>query len=149
MYCTKTDDMKVRQRMLRIAAVIVFLHAAFHSIGAFTWKQAPDTAVAKLIDGMFTQTFSFGGKTVSLGLFYEGYGISMIFMLLLIAVLLWLFSSDMNHPSAKKSIITISLTLLALSITEWIYFFPAPAAFSLAAGLLAMIAVIRDKEILQ
>jgi hypothetical protein len=138
--------MKAQKWMLRIASIIIFLHAAFHSIGALTWKQAPDAGVAKVVDGMLQQTFSFGGRTVSLGSFYEGYGISMIFMLLLISILLWLVSSAAAQVLVKRIVLVIAVSLLALSVTEWIYFFPAPAIFSFIAAMTSLFAAMRKNK---
>ena len=82
--------------LLRIAAVLMFLHTIGHSFGALNWKNAPDTAVGNLINSMQTTHFEFMGRSATLAGFYEGYGLTMIFVLLLISVVLWLLS---NAPS--------------------------------------------------
>jgi hypothetical protein len=127
--------------LLRIAAVLLFLHAIGHSFGAFNWKKAPNEAVGKVILGMQTVSFEFMGRTTFLASFYEGYGMIMIFVLLFVAVLLWQLSS----VSQKALIAPVAVFLLLLAITEYIYFFPFAAAFSFLAGVCSGLTLFRNQ----
>jgi hypothetical protein len=124
--------------LLRIAAILMFLHTIGHTIGALTWKQAPNAAVGRVVGAMQNNYFPFMGRQVSFGLFYDGYGISMILVLLLVSLFLWLLATDVQ----SKFVAPLALFLLLLGVVEYIYFFPFAAAFSLLAGLCAGAALV-------
>jgi hypothetical protein len=75
---------------LRIAAILMLLHTAGHTVGALTWKNAPNAHVAAVVTGMEKEHFGFMGRSLTLASFFTGYGYSMIGVLLLVSVLLWL-----------------------------------------------------------
>ena len=127
--------------LLRIASVSMLLHTLGHTIGALTWKDAPNAAVKQVVDGMLGNHFDFFGKSVSIGDFYTGYGYSMIGVLLLVSTLLWLLSAEQN----RRFILALGLFLLFLAVIEFIYFFPLPAVLSLLAGVATLIAYGRSK----
>ena len=60
--------------LLRIASVIMLLHMLGHTMGALTWKDAPNAAVKQVIDGMLGNRFDLMGRSVSIGDFFAGYG---------------------------------------------------------------------------
>ncbi|MDB4923306.1 hypothetical protein [Mucilaginibacter sp.] len=78
---------------LRIAAVLILLHTLGHTMGALTWKNAPNVRVAAVVTGMENEHFDFMGRSLTLASFFNGYGFIMIGVLLLISILLWLLSS--------------------------------------------------------
>jgi len=121
--------------LLRIAAILMFLHTIGHTIGALSWKEAPNAAVAQVVNGMLTNHFNFMGRSVSIGSFYDGYGFTMILVMLLISIMLWVLSSQTNNNLAVKFIQLLGVFLLAMGVLEYIYFFPFAAAFSLLAGV--------------
>jgi hypothetical protein len=122
--------------LLRIAAIIMLLHTAGHTAGAITWKDAPNAAVKQTIDGMISNQFEFMGKQTSLASFYAGYGYIMIGVLLLISSILWLLSTEANRGIT----LAMGLFLLFMGVAEYVYFFPFAAAFSLLAGVAALMA---------
>ena len=128
---------------LRIAAVLMLLHTLGHTMGALTWKNAPNPAAKQVIDGMLSNRFDFMGRSVSIGDFYTGYGYCMVGVLLLVSVLLWLLSTEPN----KRLIVVLGLFLLFLAIIEFIYFFPFAAAFSLLAGISTLFAYQKLKAL--
>jgi hypothetical protein len=128
--------MKAKLR-LRIAAILMLLHTIGHTIGALTWKQAPNPTVQQVVDGMQREHFSFMGRQVSLGAFFDGYGFTMIGVLLLITILLWMLSAQ----PVRSMIRVLGLFLVFLGIIEFIYFFPFAAAFSLLAGISTLFAI--------
>jgi hypothetical protein len=127
--------------LLRIAAVLMLLHTLGHTMGALTWKEAPNASVGAVINGMQNEHFDFMGRSVSLGSFFDGYGFSMIGVLLLVSLLLWLLSVEPN----RRFMLVLGLFLLSLAIIEFIYFFPLAAAFSLLAGVSTLLAYGKSK----
>lgn len=116
---------------LRIASVIMFLHAIAHTIGALTWKNAENPDMQRVVDGMVSTRQDFMGRAITLGSFFDGYGFVMIGVLLLVSILLWL-------GPGRRTTLLLSLFLLYLGICELAWFFPLAAAFSLAAGIISL-----------
>lgn len=127
--------------LLRIAAVLMLLHTLGHTMGALTWKEAPNARVGAVINGMQNEHFGFMGRSVSLGGFFDGYGFSMIGVLLLVSVLLWLLAVEPN----RRFMLVLGLFLLFLAIIEFVYFFLFAAAFSLLAGVSTLLAYGKSK----
>ncbi len=127
--------------LLRIASVLMLLHAIGHSIGAMTWKKAPDATIQNVVDSMQNNHFDFMGRSTSLGLFYNGYGIIMIGVLLLLTIQLWQLAVEPN----RKTILLLSVFLLFMGTCELIWFFPFAAAFSLLAGLITFYSYFKTK----
>jgi uncharacterized membrane protein len=127
--------------LLRIGAVSMLLHTLGHTMGALTWKEAPNARVGAVINGIQNEYFDFMGRSVSLGSFFDGYGFSMIGVLLLVSVLLWLLSVEPN----RRFMLALGLFLLFLAIIEFVYFFPFAAAFSLLAGVSTLLAYGKSK----
>lgn len=127
--------------LLRIAAILMFLHTIGHTFGALSWKNAPNSFVGQVIAGMQKNHFGFMGRSVTLASFYEGYGYMMILVYLLSSILLWLLAADSNNPLSAKLLPVLSVFLLLIAIIEYIYFFPFAAAFSLLAGLCTLFAL--------
>ena len=123
--------------LLRIAALLMFLHVIGHTIGALTWRDAPNPSVGAVITGMQKEHFPFMGRDVSIASFYEGYGISMIVVLLFVSQLLWICSTVFH----RRTITLIAVFLLTLGIVEFIYFFPLPAVLSFVAGLFTLVSL--------
>jgi hypothetical protein len=128
---------------LRIASVLMLLHTLGHTVGALTWKTAPNVRVAAVVTGMENEHFDFMGRSLTLASFFNGYGYNMIGVLLLISVLLWLLSIEPN----KRLIFVLGIFLLFLAIIEFIYFFPFAAAFSLLAGISTLFAYQKSKAL--
>jgi hypothetical protein len=126
--------------LLRIAAILLLLHTLGHTMGALTWKEAPNARVAAVVNGMQNEHFNFMGRSLTLASFFDGYGFTMIGVLLLLAILLWLLSTDPN----RKMLVALGLFLLFMGTCELIWFFPFAAAFSLLAGILTLIAYKRS-----
>ncbi|SHM40640.1 LIC_13387 family protein [Mucilaginibacter sp. OK098] len=127
--------------LLRIAAVLMFLHTIGHSFGAFSSKKAPNAAVAAVIKGMETTHFDFMGRSVTLASFDDGFAFIMILTLLFISILLWLLSAETGNSLSSRLVPLVAVLLLSMGILEYIYFFPFAAAFSLIAGLCTLISL--------
>lgn len=122
--------------LLRIAAIFMLLHLAGHTMGALTWKQAPNASVQQVVDGMQNQHFPFVGSNVSLGSFFDGYGFTMMGVMLLISTMLWMLASQ----PIGRFVLAIGLFLIFMGVIELVYFFPFAAAFSLLAGIATLLA---------
>jgi hypothetical protein len=129
--------------LLRIAAIFMLLHAIGHSFGALGWKKAPNEAIGRVIDAMQSNHFTFMGRSTSFADFYEGYGITMIFVLLLISFLLWFLSYETSNALAAKLLLPMTVFLMLLVVAEYVYFFPFAAIFTFVAGICALLARIR------
>jgi hypothetical protein len=126
--------------LLRIAAVLMFLHTIGHTMGALTWKKTTNPVLSAMVSSMEQNQFIFMGRKVSIALFYDGYGISMIAVLLLVSVLLWILSGEPPSLLAVKLKWALGIFLLLLALFEFIYFFPFAAVFSLLAGVCVVLA---------
>lgn len=129
--------------LLRIASVVMLLHTIGHSFGAFTWKEAPNSTVAGVIQGMDNTHFDFFGRQVTLGLFFQGYGVEMIAVYLFITLLLWLSGTYLQDKMTRKLLPLLMALLLFFAAAEWVYFFALPAALTTVAALLTIVAYPR------
>jgi hypothetical protein len=133
--------------LLRIAATMMFLHTIGHSIGALTWKTPPNAAVGQVIKGMEDNHFDFMGRSVTLASFFEGYGFTMILVLISTGLILWFISGEAKSPLISKLLTVLPVFLLGMGTIEFIYFFPLPAALSTIAGICTLIARFRMKSV--
>ena len=133
--------------LLRIAATMMFLHTIGHSIGALTWKTPPNAAVGQVIKGMEDNHFDFMGRSVTLASFFEGYGFTMILVLISTGLILWFISGEAKSPLIIKLLTVLPVFLLGMGITEFIYFFPLPGVLSSIAGICTLIARFRMKSV--
>ena len=86
--------------------------------------------------------FEFMGRDTDIASFYEGFGYTMILILLFISALLWQLSIENN----RKLIRLVAALLIILGVIEYIFFFPFAAAFSLLAGICATIALFKYQK---
>ena len=137
--------------LLRIAALLMLLHTIGHTFGALGWKNAPNATIARVIREMIVNHFDFMGRSVTVASFFEGYGISLIGVLLLVTILLWFLSNDTENQFSIKYLAVLMLFLIFDGVVEYIYFFPLAAAFTLLAGICALFALINvnrnDKQV--
>jgi hypothetical protein len=133
--------------LLRIAAAVMLLHTVGHSIGALTWKQAPNPAVADVIRGMENNRFDFLGRQVTLAEFFQGYGIGNIFVLLFITITLWLLGGNTKDRLTQQLLPFLIVFLVCFSLTEWVYFFPMPSIMSMVAAILSLLAYRRIRQL--
>jgi hypothetical protein len=125
--------------LLRIAAGIMLLHTAGHTMGALGWKNAPNTAVRQIIAGMEREHFNFMGRLSTLADFYNGYGMMFIFVLLMITWTLWLLSNSND----RRLLWPLTVYLFVQAVLEYIYFFPMAAIISLLAAIASALALYR------
>lgn len=123
--------------LLRIAAILIFVHGVLHTYGFSQWKDDPDPAKHEMIKLITGQKFPFMGTSRNMGQYYDGFGYCCSIGLFLIAILLWMVSgeSSSNLSLARKIILGLSFGLLFWSIDEFIYFFPFAGSLCLAASI--------------
>jgi len=124
---------------IRIAAVLMFLHTAGHTFGVFS-RSVPNATIGRILQDMNENFFPFMGRSASLGIFFQGYGVIIILDLLFTSVLLWWLASQTGTELGKKLLLASFLYLAALACLEVIYKFPffltIPAAGCLLVALL-------------
>jgi len=126
--------------LLRIAAVLMFIHCVLHTIGFNSWKDDPDKqGVVKAMNG---PKFPFMGANRNMANFYDGFGYASSIAMVLIFVALWVVSGELAGGSslAKKMIMTLGVILVLWGADEIIYFFPLAAGMSWLAALCAFVA---------
>jgi len=125
--------------LIRIAAVLMFIHTVGHSFGALAGGKAPNAAVAQVMQGMQQNHFSFMGRSASLAIFFNGYGVAIILFLLFSSFVLWWLATEAGTPFGRKLAVLSALYLTALTVIEVIYCFPfyftAAAAICMLAAL--------------
>jgi len=131
--------------LLRIAAVLILIHAVLHTIGFSSWKTDPDPARHQVIQLMNGQKLPFMGTSRNMGEYYDGFGYASSIALILICLLLWFTSGELlsNTSLAKKVILILSFGLLLWGVDELIYFFPFAATISLIASVCSFSALLR------
>lgn len=134
--------------LLRIAAILIFIHSVLHTFGFGSWNEASDPVYKAIVEGMTGHKFPFMGAVHSLGDFYEGFGYASSIALFLIAVILWFVSGETSYSAtlSRKITYTIGIALIAWGIDELIYFFPFAAVITLTAAVLTLLAGFTIKK---
>jgi hypothetical protein len=118
------------RNLYRIAAVLLVLFAAGHTVGFLGFK--PPTAEAMAVrDAMRTVHFQVKSADLSYGGFYNGFGLFVTVYLLFAAFLAWYLS---NYPMRVLGWALCGVQVAGVALS-WIYFSAAPVVFSaLVAG---------------
>ena len=134
--------------LLRIAAGLLMFHALGHALGHSTWKKTIDPVKREVINQMTSHEFEFMGEARSMGDYYEGYGFSMIFVLLMMTAIVWLVSGSVSHPrTSAKVLIPVLFCLLAFTVIDSIFFFALPALICLAAAVLIGFSIFQLRKV--
>ena len=116
-----------------------------HSIGHFTRHNTNDPQKRMVLDVMASHKFHMFGKLRSYDENYEGMSLNLIIVLVAFAAILWMLSSvkEANVQLFKVVLWPIAIVCLLLTVTGFVYFFPAPAVSSLVAFVLLLWALIK------
>jgi hypothetical protein len=122
--------------LFRVAAVLLVIFAAGHTIGFLNFKPPTAQGLA-VVNAMNNVHFQVGGANYSYGGFYIGFGLLVTAYLLFSAVLAWQLgglvgTSPDTVGALGWSLFAVQLVGVALS---WIYFFAPPAILSAAVAL--------------
>jgi hypothetical protein len=137
--------MKAAKILLRIASILMLTHLIGHSLGQNGWKNATDPVQKEVGRQMMGPKFPFMGVSRSMGDYFDGYGYSASVSMLLFIVLLWIASCAVSLAAdlLTRLVLTLALGLLAISIVEYVYFFPFAAGTTLLASLLVFMSWYR------
>jgi len=133
--------------LLRIAAVLMFIHCVLHTIGFNSWQGDADKQI--VYNAMNGPKFPFMGVHRNMLEFYAGFGYASTIAMVLMSVSLWIVSGELAPASslAKKMTITLGVILVLWGADEIIYFFPLAAGMSWASGLCAFAAYFSARKL--
>src|ERR1700759_2676722 len=97
--------------LLRLAAVLMFIHAVFHLLGHLQWKTLSSPAYDPVVKQMTGQKFPFMGAVHSMGDYFDGYGYIIAIFIILTGCLLWALGDiGLQYPVvALKILIPITI----------------------------------------
>lgn len=131
---------------IRIAAVLVFIHAVLHTVGGVFGKAEPGPA-AVAVAAMKSNQFLLMGNTRSYWDFYFGLGLCVTICLTFESVALWFLGSIAKSHSAllRPILAAFAIEYAALAVNSWRYFFLGPVIVEIliALCLIAAIATAR------
>ncbi len=129
--------------LLRIAAVLTFIHALLHTIGGVFGKVNPGPA-AIAVAAMRSNQFLVMGNMRTLWDFYHGLGLAVTICLTAEAVLFWQLASlaKADAQRLRPILITFLVAYAVLAVNSNAYFFFGPVvAEILIAACLGMAAL--------
>jgi hypothetical protein len=134
--------------LLRIASGVIILHAVGHLFGMAGWTKAQTDEQKMVVHAMTDHRFPFMGAVHSFADSFNGFGWIVEISLLLASYLLWITGSLAGSQPriSRKLLAALCISLLAQSIFEFIYFFPAAACMSLIAALLTGLSFFLTKS---
>ncbi len=116
----------------------MLVHTIGHTMGALGSGMPDNPRIGEVLKGMRSEHFDFMGRSATLAQFFDGYGISMIFVLLFVSIQLWM----LGGLPVKRMLVGMGLFLSAMVVCEWIYFFPMAALFTLLAAVCVWLALL-------
>jgi hypothetical protein len=124
--------------LLRIAAAILFLLAAVHTVGHVTRHNVTDPRARELQRLMIDNKFAMYGQMRSYEDNYTGLSMDMIAALLAFGIILWEVAGhvDRNPALIRTILIAMTFALSMFAISGFVYFFLAPAILCLLGALL-------------
>jgi hypothetical protein len=128
--------------LIRIAAVLMFLHMVGHSFGVLGSRKAPNPTIGRILHDMNTNFFPFMGRSASLGIFFQGYGMVLIFDLLFTSLVLWWLAAKTETELGQKLLFASCIYLSALSLMEVVYKFPF--FLTIPSALCLLIALVKS-----
>jgi hypothetical protein len=123
--------------LYRIAAIVLLLFAAGHTLGFLTFKPRNADGAA-VFDSMNSVRLEVGNGKLTYGGFYRGFGLFCTLYLLFAAYLAWhLGGLARGDPHAIGSLAWAFFVLqLSSIVVSWLYFLPPPAIFSALLAIL-------------
>ena len=123
--------------LYRISAFVLVLFAAGHTLGFMTFK-APTPEGVAVQQSMDNVRFSMGGKSLTYGDFYRGFGLFCTAYLLFNAFLAWhLGTMARSTPQAIGALGWVFFALQVVGIVlSWKYFVLPPTIFSAVLAIM-------------
>ena len=132
---------------VRIASVLVFIHAVLHTIGGVFGKveAGPATVAATAMKANHFVAF---GNPRTFWDFYTGLGLGVTIFLTMESVVLWLLAPLTEHlgPKLRSPLAAFAIGYLFFAVDSFRYFFIGPVVVEIliAGCLFAAIAVTRE-----
>lgn len=129
--------------LLRIAAVLIFIHLLGHGFGHSNWQQPEDAGMQEAVAAMKGHKAEFMGAVKSMADYYNGYSLMIFGVFGMTIAIVWLTSAIIKEHQkiARRVLIPVGITYLFFGIVEYIGFFPFAAIMSFAAGILILVAL--------
>ena len=133
--------------LLRIAAVLTFIHAVLHTIGGVFGKVEPGPATVA-VQAMKLNQFLLMGHTRSFWDFYRGLGLTVSISLTAEAVLFWQLSSlaKTDAPRLRPILATFLVAYSMLAVNSYAYFFLGPVIVEIIIAACLGLAIITAKS---
>jgi hypothetical protein len=133
--------------LLRIAAVLTFIHAVLHTIGGVFGKAEPGPATVA-VQAMKMNQFLLMGHTRSFWDFYRGMGLGATISLTAEAVLFWQLSSlaKTDAPRLQPILATFLVAWSMLAVNSYLYFFLGPVIVEILIAACLGLAIITAKS---
>jgi len=132
--------------LLRIAAVLTFIHAVLHTIGGVFGKVGPGPATIA-VEAMKANQFLLMGHMRSFWDFYRGMGLAATISLTSEAVLFWQLGSlaKADAPRLRPILATFLAAYSVLAVNSYAYFFLGPVIAEIFIAACLGLAIITAK----
>jgi len=133
--------------LLRIAAVMTFIHAVLHTIGGVFGKAGPGP-VAAAVQAMKMNEFLLMGHTRSFWDFYRGLGLGATISLTAEAVLFWQLGSlaKTDARQLRPILATFLVAYALLAVNSYTYFFLGPVIVEIFIAACLGLAIVTAKS---
>lgn len=133
--------------LLRIAAVLTFIHAVLHTIGGVFGKPGPGPATVAL-QAMKMNQFLIMGHTRSYSDFYRGLGLTVTVFLTAEAVLFWQLGSlaKTDARRLRPILFTFLVAYAAMAVNSYAYFFLGPVIAEIFVAACLGLAIIAARS---
>jgi hypothetical protein len=133
--------------LLRIAAVLTFIHAVMHTLGGVFGEPAPGPATTALL-AMKMNRFLVMGNTRSFWDFYRGMGLGVTIFLTAEAIIFWQLGSlaKTDVRRMRPILITFLVAYFVLAVNSYTYFFLGPVIAEIFIGACLGTAIITAKS---
>lgn len=128
---------------LRVAAVLVLIHAVLHTIGG-VFGAVPPGPASVAVTAMKENTFDAFGQLRSFWMFYRGMGLAGTLSMTLEAVVLWQLADLAKTEGARLRpiVVAFAVSFVVFAALSWEYFFMAPVITELLIAACLVVAAI-------
>jgi hypothetical protein len=129
--------------LIRVAALLTFIHAVLHTIGGVFGSVDPGPATIA-VAAMKSNQFVAMGNLRTYWDFYMGMGLAVSVFLTMESVVLWLLASLARSRASqlRPILIVFAIGYLVFAIDSYRYFFAAPVITEILIGLCLVAAAI-------
>jgi hypothetical protein len=135
--------------LLRISAVLMFIHALFHILGHMKWKVLSSPSYDEVVKQMTIPKFSFMGAVHSIGDYFDGYAYFIAAVIILIGCLLWALGDiAIQYPIVGlKLLIPITILIILLFFDTLIFFFPLASIYCGLCSVTCTMAIVKLNKV--